>query len=255
MVRRRLLWNLASVEAKAFLREPVALFFTFLFPMLLVAIIGSVYGRTPYGEGAENPFPGLRTIDIFVPSMFGLGAANLGLMGLPSVFAGYRERGVLRTYRVTPLPFRAFFAAHALVQLAMLVGISALITLSVVIFFGLRFDGETLLMLAAFLAAALSMFSLGFLVGGLVRTARQAQAVGAAIFFPGLFLSGATFPVDVFPWGLRLVAEVNPMTPMIKVLDYTWAGKAPSTYAVAYGLQLLFSVAALVIARRTFRWE
>ncbi len=254
-MRRRLLWNLTAAEAKAFLREPVAVFFTFAFPMLLVAIIGSVYGRTPYGEGAENPFPGLRTIDVFVPSMFGLGAANLGLMGLPSVFAGYRERGVLRTYRVTPLPFRTFFAAHALVQLAMLVGISALITLSVVAFWGLRFDGDTLLMTAAFLAAALSMFSLGFVVGGLVRTARQAQAVGAAIFFPGLFLSGATFPVDVFPSGLRFVAEINPMTPMIKVLDYTWAGKAASSYAVAYVVLFLFTAAALVLARRSFRWE
>jgi ABC-2 type transport system permease protein len=247
--------QLYLAETKVFLREPIAVFFTFLFPLLLLLIIGTAFGTTEYAPAEVNPYPGLRTIDIFVPSMFGIAAANLGLLGMPAVFAGYRETGVLRRYRVTPLSLGLLFVAHALVQFTMLVMISAGLVAIVVVVWGLQFPGDLALMTLAFLLSAALMFSLGFMISGLVRTARKAQTIGAAIFFPGLFLSGATFPIDKLPGWLQDAAQALPMTPMINMLNYTWAGKPFSTLIWPYLLVVGFTLAALLIARTTFKWE
>lgn len=246
--------QLALAEARAFLREPVTVFFTFFFPLLLLAVIGAALGDSPYVEGG-GAFPGLRTIDLFVPSMFGLSAANLGLMALPALFAGYRERGILRRYRVTPLSLATLYIAESVVQFAMLVATSVLLVSAVLPFFDLRFPGSVALLLLAFVVSAVAMLSLGFMLSAVARTGRQAQAAGSAVFFSGLFLSGAMFPHELYPGWLQVVSRLNPMTPMVDVLNRSWAGKPLETYADSYVVLALSVVISIAVARATFRWD
>ena len=63
-------------ELKLFLREPFAVFFTLMFPILLLVVFGSAYG----GYGDET---GYRFIDIYVPAIMATVIANVGIMGLP----------------------------------------------------------------------------------------------------------------------------------------------------------------------------
>ena len=250
------LLQLYLAEARSFMREPIAVFFTFLFPLMLVLFIGGAFGTEAYApDEPDSPFHNLRTIDLFIPSMFGIAAANLGLLGLPAVFAGYRETGLLRRFRATPLSLRTLFATHSLVQFTMLVAISIVLIAVVWPIWGLRFPGAVGPMLFAFLAGAILMLSLGFMLSGVVRTARQAQATGAAIFFPGLFLSGATIPLAAMPPWLRDVSEALPLTPMNDILMKTWAGHSMNSLFWDYLTVACFTGASLLLIRSTFRWE
>ena len=250
------LLQLYLAEARSFTREPIAVFFTFLFPLLLVVFIGAAFGTEVYAlDEPDSPFANLRTIDLFIPSMFGIAAANLGLLGLPAVFAGYRETGLLRRFRVTPLSLRTLFATHSLVQFTMLVAISIVLIAVVWPIWGLRFPGAVGPMLVAFLVGAILMLSLGFMLSGVVRTARQAQAVGAAVFFPGLFFSGATLPLEAMPDWLRGVSEALPLNPMNDILTKTWAGHSMSSLFWDYLTVACFIGVSLLLVRSTFRWE
>src|SRR5512136_2231618 len=92
------LLKMTWVEAKLFLREPIGAFFTLAFPLMMLFLFGSMYGNKPVPE-----FGGRGTIDISVPAYTAMIIATTGLMGLTITMAAYRENGVLRRLRTTPV--------------------------------------------------------------------------------------------------------------------------------------------------------
>ncbi len=196
----RALWKMTVVETRLFLREPTGLFFTLLFPVMVLLLFSAIFGngRVP-GE------TGLRMIDVMAPSYTGMVIGTTALLGLPITLAGYRQQGTLRRLRATPLHPSVVLVAHVLVNLLMTaVGISLLL-LTARIFYDLRLPEAPLSVVFAFLVASLSFFALGFVLAGVLPNARTAQIVGQVVFFPMFFLSGAAgIQPDMFPEALRL---------------------------------------------------
>ena len=77
---------------------------------------------------------------------------------------------------------------------------------------------------SAFLLCAASLFSVGVLIASLVRSTRAALAVGMALFYPMMFLSGGTIPIDYMPDALRAVSPFLPMTWAVRLLGGVWLG-------------------------------
>ena len=169
----RSLWKSTLVEAKLFLREPFATFFTLAFPLMMLFIFGSIYGNEP-----TDFFAGRGSVDVSVPRYMAMIIASVGMLSIAISLSVYRESGVLRRYQATPLRPRTILASTVLVNLAMtLLGIVLLIIAAKVVY-GLRFDGNPFAVLAGFVMGALSLFSLGFVIAGLAPTARAALVVG-----------------------------------------------------------------------------
>ena len=59
----RSLWKMTLTELKLYLREPIAAFFTLVFPVMLLLIFGSIYGNEP-----QVLFGGRGTVDMSVPA-------------------------------------------------------------------------------------------------------------------------------------------------------------------------------------------
>ena len=89
-------------EQKTFWRSREAAVFIFVFPLLLYALLGSVYG---------DDIDGVPAVDILLAGLFGYGAANTAFGGLAIVLVVRREAGVLKRIRATPLPPRAYLTA------------------------------------------------------------------------------------------------------------------------------------------------
>ena len=81
--------RLASVQFKRFLREPIALFFTVAFPVLLVLLFGFIWGNEPGG-----PFtpPGFGYIDSYVPALAAIVIGTVALISLPITTAADRRQ-------------------------------------------------------------------------------------------------------------------------------------------------------------------
>lgn len=246
----RSLWKMTSIEFKLFLREPMAAFFTLAFPLMMLFIFGSIYGNEP-----TDFFDGRGSVDVSVPAYMAMIIGTVGLLSISITMSTYREWGILRRYRATPLRPRVILAATVLVNFAMTFLGIVLLIIAAKLVYNLRFEGNALLVLASFVLASLSFFSLGFVIASLAPTARVAQAVGMVIFYPMLFLSGAALPQEVMPEGVRAASRFLPLTHVVRLLQGMWFGEPLGEHLVEVAVLAGVLVVGTIIAAWTFRWE
>lgn len=242
---------LTVAQAKLFIREPAAFFFTLMFPLLLILMFGLVFGNEP---GAMFPGP-FGYIDYSTPAITALIIVSVGLMGIPIQTATARENKILRRFRAAPMRPTTYVGATVIVYYLMsLVGMALTIVVAKALF-GLRFGGSWINVTIAFTLVAAAFFSVGYLIASVASTARIAQVVGQLLFFPMMFLSGAALPLQIMPEGVRSVAELLPMTHAVKLLQNLWFGQGWGGSTTHVIVMLVTLVAGLVLSTRLFRWE
>lgn len=245
----RALWKMTWVEIKLFSREPAGLFFTLAFPVMLLLLFSAIFGN-----GKVPGDQGLRMIDVMAPSYTGMVIGTAALLGLPITLAGYRQQGTLRRLRATPLHPSVILATHVLVNLLMTAAGISLLLLTARIVYDLRLPEAPFSVALAFLVASLSFFALGFVLAGVLPSARTAQIVGQVVFFPMFFLSGAAgIQPDMFPDALRRVSDLLPLTYVVELVQKLWISGEwdPTALVVLLGVMAL----SVVISAKTFRWE
>jgi ABC-2 type transport system permease protein len=246
-------WMLVVVQFKLYVREPSAFFFTLAFPSLLLVLFGAIYGNEPLDYLGQV----FGTVDASVPAYAGIVIGTVALISIPIDTATNRDNGVLRRFRATPLRPVTYLAAIISVYYSMmLVGMALLVVIGR-LGFGLRVAGTWWSILAGFTVSALAFISIGFVLANLASTARVAQAMGMAFFFPMMFLSGAGLPLEMLPAGLQRISNVLPLTYVVKLMQELWFGEswlAQSVWMPALILLALL-VATVPIAVLTFRWE
>ena len=246
----RSLWKLTLVEAKLYLREPTAAFFTLAFPLMMLFIFGSIYGNEP------TPYFGDRgSVDVSVPAYVAMIIATVGLLSIAINMSMYREKGILRRYRATPLRPQTILTATVLVNFAMTLLGTILLVIAAKVVYNLRFEGDPLAVLIGFALATLSFFSVGFVIAGLAPTARVAQVMGMVIFYPMLFLSGATIPREMFPETIRSFSNFLPLTHVVTLLQGLWFGEGWGEHLTEIVVLLVVLTTGVAVSARTFRWE
>ncbi len=239
--------TLTRVETALLLREPAAVGFTLALPLVLL-LLNAADGNTP------NPrFGGAGTIDVLMAGYLVYVMSTSAIMGLGETLADYRDRGILRRLRITPLRPWQILTSHALTHLAMtaigvvlLIGVGGTIAdLSLP-----RSIGATLL---ALVVSACAMIAFGFLLGAVLPTVRTTQAVAAAIYFPAIFVSGALFPREALPAFAQRVGDFLPMTYAVRSFREAWS--VGGVDLVALGILSGTAVGLVLIAVRMFRWE
>lgn len=244
------LWKLTWTEIKLYIREPVAAFFTLGFPLILLFAFGSIWGNRP------SPFfGGFGYIDTLIPAYTAAIIATSGLMSLSITMSTYREYGILRRLQATPLRAQTILTAQVIMLLLMTtLGTILLITAGKIIY-GLRFGGNAFYVIFAFILSCFSFFSLGFVIAGVLPTARTAQAVAMILFYPMVFLSGATIPREILPMSVRKFAQVLPLTYVVNLMRGLWIGNGLEKHLTEIAILLLLIVVCVIISAKTFRWE
>jgi ABC-2 type transport system permease protein len=238
------------IEIKLFLREPIGAFFTLLFPLMMLFLFGTIYGNEPLPY-----FNGYGSVDVSIPAYTAMIIGTTGIMGLTITMSSYREQGILRRLRATPLRPRIILAAQVVVIFLMTVlGMLMLIVAGKMVY-GVRFDGNAFDVAIAFVLGSLSFFSLGFVLAGILPTARTAQVVSMSIFYPMLFLSGAGIPLEILPEGVRNFSTFLPLTHVVTLLRGLWIGEAWSQHVTEVVVLLSILVVGVILSARTFRWE
>lgn len=242
--------KLVSTEMRVVMREPMSVFFTIAFAPLLMGLFGVIFGNKP---GAFGPTIGY--IDFSVAAYIGMTLATAGIMHLPVTVATYREKGILRRLKITPLSPQSILGAQLVVMLLMtLLGTALLIILGKVLF-QLRFSGNALSLAAGLILCCLSFFTLGFVLAGLARSARVAQTASMIIYFPMLFLSGAAMPREIMPKTVQQVSEYLPLTHVVVFLRGLWFGDPWGKHMTNVAVLVGVLVIGVLISARTFRWE
>ncbi|MFQ5641994.1 MAG: ABC transporter permease [bacterium] len=238
------------MEMKLFLREPMAAFFTLVFPLMMLFLFGSIYGNKP------SPFfGGYGSVDISVPSYTALIIATSGLIGLTIVLSTYREMGILRRLKATPLQPQTILTSQVFVIFVMTTLGMALLIIAAKIVYNLKFDGSVMNVLVAFVLGSLSFFAIGFVLASLTPTARSAQVIAMVLFYPMIFLSGATIPREVLPEAVRSYAQILPLTHVVNLLRGLWIGDSLAAHFREIIILITILFLGVAVSIKTFRWE
>jgi len=136
-VTPRPLAALVAVNLRLFVREPAAAFFTLAFPVMLILIFGAIYGNEP-----QDIFDGYGSMDIAMPAYTALIPGSVGILGVAITTTSYREAGILRRFRVTPLRPLVYIAADVIANLIMvLAGMAGVVILGWSLY-SVQFDGR-----------------------------------------------------------------------------------------------------------------
>ncbi len=242
-------WKLTWVEAKIFMREPMGVVATLGFPVLIFIVLGRMLGAGPLTVASSEPPP------FNVPILAALIVAVSAVISLVAIISIYREGGILKRLRATPLSPVTILSAQVVVKLVFTV-----ISLALLVLAGRRFlPGAMDVNLASFtvalLLSTLSVLSLGFLIASVVPTARFAQPISAAFLYPMIVISGLFFPLEQLPPALRVVAQVLPTTHAVSLMQGVWDGSGwGAHWENALALLLVFGVCTGA-STKVFRWE
>ncbi len=242
-------WKLTWVETKIFVREPMGVVGTLGIPLLLFVVLGRAVRtvRPDPDTITQGPF----NVAILAALMIAVNA----VLSLVAIIAIYREGGILKRLRATPLSPLTILSAQVLVKLLFTV-----VSLVLLVVAGRRiFPGTMNIPMVSFTAAlllsSLSILSLGFIIASIIPTARFAQPIGAALLYPMIALSGVFFSLDRLPAALRNLAYVLPTTHAVALMQGVWDGSGWSAHWMnAVALLAVFGVCS-ALATRWFRWE
>jgi ABC-2 type transport system permease protein len=244
------LLKMTWMEAKLFMREPVAAFFTLVFPLLYLFLFGIISGNEPTPQ-----FSGQRTIDASIPGLTAVVICITGLMAINMTMSTYREKGILRRLRTTPVSPMVVLIAQVVVVFTMTaLGMLLLVTAGTLVYH-VRFEGNAFSLLAGFVLSSLSFFSLGFILAGTMPTARSAWIVGMVLMYPMMFLSGAFFTVDILPAAIQKVSAFMPLTYVVNLLRGLWNGQPWGDHLLDVGVLAGMLVLGIIVSAKTFRWE
>jgi ABC-2 type transport system permease protein len=243
------LTQLTTTETKLFFRDPMTWTFALAVPPLLLVIFGLI---PPFRE-ADPDLGGLRVIDLYAPILVAVGISILAVYSLPQQFAGYREKGILRRMRTTPVSPATMLAAM-LVLFAVLSLATVVIVLAVGrLAFAVELPENLPAYGIAFVLTAVTLLAMGLLIAALAPSGSSASAIGLVLFFPLAFFAGLWIPREAMSEVLRTISDFTPIGAGVQSLQDAAAGNWPSLLHLA--VLVGWSVVAGGVAARYFRWE
>ncbi len=245
------LLGLTWLEIKIFVREPLGLFGTVGVPVLMFVLLGRLLGPQVVSRTSKVP----RFITADMPIFVSLLIATSAVVSLVAIIAIYREGGILKRLRATPIRPHTILTAHVLVKL-LFTGLTLVLTLMV----GKRYypmpaDVPLLSFTLALLVSTVTVLSLGFLIAAIVPTARFAQPIGTLVLYPMFGLSGLFVPIEVLPPLLQAVSRVLPLTYTVSLLRGIWQGEGWANHLGDVAILAVMLVLMTAASAKVFRWE
>ncbi|CAN5887115.1 ABC transporter permease [soil metagenome] len=245
------LWQLTWLEIKIFVREPLGVIGTVAVPVVVFVVLARVLGTRVGSATPDVP----RVMSADLPILVSILIAANAVLSLVTIIAIYREGGILKRLRATPLRPHTILTAHVLVKLLFTAITLALLVLAGRRYFPMDAGVPVVSFMLALLFSTVSLISLGFLIASVVPTARFAQPIGTIIIYPMIGVSGLFVPVDSLPPLAGAVARVLPFTYAVSLLRGIWHGAGWASHAEDVAVLAVMLVVFTTLSARVFRWE
>lgn len=241
---------LTATLFRSLLREPVGLFFAFIFAPALVLILGLIFDNGP-----DPNFGGRSFIEATLPAFPSLVLAITGVLLLPVSQLILRESGALRRLRLTPLRPATFIAADLTVNF--LVGMTGMVAALAVgwLVFGVTASGNLAAVLLAAALGLVAFLALGYTLAGLYPSSGAATGIGNLLMLVLMLSSGAFVPLAVMPDGVQRVMNFSPVRHFADLIQGLWEGQAWSTLLLPTGVLIAMIITFGALGTLLFRWE
>ncbi len=252
-------------EVRSYFRSPDAVFFTFLFPVIMLGIFTAAFssagniGTAPDGSG------GISVGAYYLPGMIAAGMLLSGVQNLAVDIAGEKSDGTLKRLGGTPLSPTAYFIGKigqtfvtAVLQVALLLAVAVVVFRIALPTAPAAWGTFAWVFVLGVITCAL----LGIALSAVPRSGRSATAVVIPIVLILQFISGVYLQFNQLPTWMQNVASLFPLKWMAQgmraaFLPQSFEALEPSG-AWDLGLVALvllgWLVVGLVLSRLTFRW-
>jgi ABC-2 type transport system permease protein len=238
--------TLTRMRIQLTLRNKMFLFFSVIMPFGFFFLYAGVFARG---------IP--RVVQYFLGPVIALTVMG-SFWGLSAALVTFREQGILRRFHVTPVSPSDMLASSVVANFVLTLPTVLLEFLFARSMFHVTHFGN---LVSAFLLIALgtvSFASMGLVVASVTNTMQETQVINQLIWFPLIFLSGATVPLANLPQVVKRVGLFLPATYLVTGLQSAiYWDFAPWSLDVLLALGSLAVWAALTffLSAQLFRWE
>lgn len=245
-----LLLGETRARVTAFVRTPIAAFFTLVFPLVVLLLVGTLVGNAVLESRS-----GVRIAQFFTPAIAAYAAATAAYTSLAIGLSIDREKGVLRRQRALPIPTAALLGGR--VGAGVVSGTAAVVLMVVagVLFLDVRIVWAKLPAAVLALVVGIGCFAaLGFAVSSIARTSAATQAITNGTLVPLAFVSDVFVVGDDMPEALSIVGGLFPLKAFANALAEAFN---PFTAGAGFAwshLALMVAWAAVGAGVATRRW-
>ncbi len=247
-----------QMEIIQFSRQKEAVVFTIFFPVILLAIFGSVF--------KDTIAPGVTFSQYFVAGMIASGLVNSGFQNIAINIPIERDMGAIKRLRGTPLPITSYFIGKAISVFASMV-VQVLILLAIgIAFFGLNLPTEPSKWITftwLLILGTASSTALGVAFSSVPKNGRGASAIVSPVVIILQFFSGVFFVFTQLPGWMQQVAAVFPLKWLTQGMRSVFLPDTFAAQEVAASWEggrtalilFIWLIVGLFLAVKTFRWE
>jgi ABC-2 type transport system permease protein len=247
-----------GLEIRQFSRQRESVVFTLLFPVILLAIFGSVF--------KDTIAPGVTFSQYFVAGMIASGLVNTGFQSLAITIPMERDVGGLKRLRGTPMPASSYFigkaimiAASMIIQIALLFGFG-------LIFFGVQMPHEASKWITftwLVLLGSTCSTALGIAFSIVPKSGRGASAVVSPIVIILQFFSGVFFVFTQLPSWMQQLAAIFPLKWLTQGMRSVFLPDSFAAQEVAkswengrtFLILMLWLAVGIFFSVRKFKWD
>ena len=238
------------LETKLFLRRKDDLFWTLAFPVFFIVLFGLIYQDMVWEDF------GLRAIEYILPGIIVMALMTSGIMATATGFVEERERGIYRRLSLTPLKRHTILGGQLIQRYMVILAQTLLLLVVGTLAFHIRISGDLFWSWMVMTLGALCFLGIGFLLTGLIKSARAANGISMVVFFMLMFLGGIFFPNEMMPDFLRTFSNTLPSTNLndaLRMVAINGAGinEVWQELVIVGG----WLVGSLLLAVKLFHWE
>ncbi len=247
-----------GLEIKQFFRQKESVVFTLFFPLILLAIFGSVF--------SEGIAPGVTFSQYFVAGMIASALVNTGFQQIAIFIPVERDLGALKRLRGTPMPAASYFIGKAIVVTVSMVIQVILLLAAGVAFFGVELPTQMSkwwLFAALLVSGSVVSTILGVAFSSVPKNARGASAIVSPVVIILQFFSGVFFIFTDLPQWMQQIAAIFPLKWLTQGMRSVFLPESFATREIAgdwetgrtFAIIGIWLIVGTFLAIRTFKWD
>jgi ABC-type multidrug transport system permease subunit len=236
--------ELIKIDLKLALRLRTVIFFNYLFPLIFFFTFGTIFHA---GQSVD-------AITQVITMSLALGVLGSGLFGAGIRSLQERELGILRRYKVTPItPGPLLVASMVTGWIVFMPYIGLMLVLSHY-YYHMPWPHHMFSLLVFISLGLIAFRAIGLVIASVANTMQEGTILVQLLYFPMLFLSGATFPAEYFPPSLQIVSKFIPATYYVQGVKDIIKNNQGLNWGYV-GALLLTTVVGFIVGMKLFRWE
>jgi ABC-2 type transport system permease protein len=236
--------TLAAMRIRITLRNKTFLFFSLIMPMVFFFLYGSVFAK---GSPEAVTYLMGPVLSLTVMGTF---------WGLSMQLVTWREQGILRRFRLAPIPPASMIASSVIANYALILPTVLLELLLARFIYHVTAFGNLFSLFVLVILGITSFGALGLIVASVTNTMQETQIINQLLWFAFIFLSGATVPLAVLP---RIVQRVGLFLPATYLVNGLQRAMVHRVGVLSLGVEIIslasWATLAFVISSLLFRWE